>query len=346
MAQQFPAGGNSHRYPPRNVPQQPQQGQWGGQPQQPPAQWGAQPQQSPVQPGPQYPNASQQPRQFPQQGQWGGQQGSQTDDGQNGSDVIAKCATKGKFLDFRNNLIRCHDNDYAMLHGIGGAKYAAKSTIKMLMTDYTNSANVVVVSANITPELPYIIMNECMKNFGAPTVDISAMAAIVNQMMRESKLPPAPNGAAYLAVPEAAIQQLGSMLQGNNGSPVVGQDYSYRQERVNVYAQQNGFVPVSSLSITRTGMKGNSVAKLPWTVKISNFVAKPNPQQNGTTAYIGSTAQNQKEVFISVSDADMFRCMKRVCRFIEVWETALCEDLVRKANEQKEMERQQKNQRY
>lgn len=256
------------------------------------------------------------------------------------SDVIARAATKGKFLDFRNNLVMAYPQDYAMLHGTGGSKSARKSTIKAFMTDYSNPNNKVVVSANIPPELPYELIEICKKNMGVPTLDVTALNALVNNMSRETRLPPSGDGNEYLAIPSAAIQQLQDMLKGKNGVPAsAGADYSYHQERVNVYGQAGGLVPVSTVQINRQGMRGSDVSRLPWYVKISNFYAKASSQTNGTTAYVASSIQDMKEVYIVLSDSDMFRCMKRVARFIEVWEDTVCCGLVRQGLELKEQER-------
>ena len=324
--EQYPYRGPAMRYP-----NQAQAFPQNGQPQQP----FRPPQPMPPQAPPQVPQYQQYPQPGqPQQFQQGMNQQPRS------SDVIAKAAVRGKFLDFRNNLVHANVADYAMLHGIGGSKYAAKSTIKMMMTDYTDRNNVVVVAANIPPELPYEMMEVCMKNVGIPTLDVQALANCISMMARENKLPPSDNGMEYLAIPSAAIQQLQGLIQGKNGAPAsAGIDYNYRQERVNVYYQQDGLVPVSSLQISRSGLRGTEISRLPWSVKISNFYARPNPQQNGTTAYMSSTIQGKKEAFINLSDADMFRCMKRVTRFLEVWESAVCEQIVQQGLTERDRER-------
>lgn len=129
------------------------------------------------------------------------------------STTIAKTAAKGKFLDFRDNLISANPNDYAMVHGIGGAKYAARSTIKLLITDYTVQNNVKVVSANVSPEQIAYLLEVCRKNAGVSGQNPYAEATgIVAQMRRETVLPvgnPVNQAAEpILAVPAESLDKL------------------------------------------------------------------------------------------------------------------------------------------
>lgn len=129
------------------------------------------------------------------------------------STTIAKAAAKGKFLDFRDNLISANPNDYAMVHGIGGAKYAARSTIKLLITDYTVQNNVKVVSANVSPEQIAYLLEVCRKNAGVSGQNPYAEATgIVAQMRRETVLPvgnPVNQAAEpILAVPAESLDKL------------------------------------------------------------------------------------------------------------------------------------------
>ena len=101
-------------------------------------------------------------------------------------------------------------------------------------------------------------------------------------------------------------------------------DFSYRQERVNPYSRSNdGYVRVSVVSIQRKQFNAkNEVMKSPWSVNISNFEAAPNEQKNGTTSYRSNTKRNEVNLFIQVSDDDMWRCCYAVSHFITAWEMA------------------------
>lgn len=134
-----------------------------------------------------------------------------------------------------------------------------------------------------------------------------------------------------------------SVCQRNVGEipPQEKLNFSYKQERVNVYKKlDGGFVPVSTLVVQRQGVrKTGEVSQLPWSVQITNFEAKPNPQKNGTTSYVSSTARNKKEAFILMSDGDMFRCLYRVTRFLEMWELGCSLPIIRRAIAEKDAER-------
>ena len=89
------------------------------------------------------------------------------------------------------------------------------------------------------------------------------------------------------------------------------------------YKSNDGFVKVSVLSIQRKQFNSkNEVMKSPWIVSISNFEAFPNQQKNGTTSYQNNTKRNEINLFIQVSDDDMWRCLYAVSHFISVWEMA------------------------
>lgn len=257
-------------------------------------------------------------------GQWqNGQQGQENEQVQ---DIICRAATKNKFLDFRNNLVPAFPKDYAMMHGIGGAKYARKSTIKLYLTDYGVKPTV-CVSSNISPELPYELLDVCLKNRVTPTVDVAAISSTIARMRSESQLPPS-NGETYYAIPASALDYLGGLVKGTGDKPSAGVDYSYKQERVNVYAEQGGIAPVTSLVIERQGLRNGSKSMMPWYIKISSFKAKVNVQRNGTTSYVGGSAFDVKDAFINLSDADMLKCMVRITHFIDIWEQMECSPII------------------
>lgn len=148
-----------------------------------------------------------------------------------------------------------------------------------------------------------------------------------------------PNGpTVYVGVRKRIVDLLAQAL--SSAGQASGADFSYSQDRVNPYKEEHGFCPVSTLSITRSGLrKDGSVSQMPWYITIKNFRAKPVKQKNGMTSYNGSTIQDQKEAFILVSDFDMYRCAYRVVRFIELWEMSVGIPLIKAGLKQKEIER-------
>ncbi len=269
----------------------------------------------------------------------------QNEEGQRSfSDIIVRADSKGKILDFRNNLNLAYPEHYAMLQGVGGNGFAYSSGIAAFITDYskgTGEGNSITVKANLPPELFQQIGYICLRNTGSDIYsDGGATAGIISLLCKMSgAILNAINGSLLFCAgklkkgnDEQVLASFGSSLKGAKAAlmqsidttpPVFGRhtDFLYRQERVNVYATDNGFVPVSTVLIARQGIrKDGTVSQKPWTVKISNFMAKPVPHQNGTTAYDSASIKDRKEVFILLSDDDMHRCAYRVERFINVWE--------------------------
>lgn len=309
------------------------------------------------------------------------------------NDTVVQAAARGKFLDFRNNLVLATPEDYAMLHGAGGSKHAMKSTIKLLITDYSAGKDgSITVHTNVAPELIPYLLEVCRKNVTVASETakaaqpLSACALKVSKLLKADALPPN-NGVVYIPCPVLGLQELPS-LDGYNqqaaeqyaklqatalalapsqdgsqwvgipktdlaallealnppaegpATPNGGVNFSYRQERVNVYKQENGLVPVSVLAISREGTrKSGEVSRLPWTVKITQFKARPSQQKNGTTAYNSSSKQDVTEAFIALSDFDMYRCLHRTQRFIEVWESTYGPGLIVEGLRRKEEQR-------
>lgn len=296
------------------------------------------------------------------------------DPGPQHSSIIAKAAAKNKFLDFRNNLVPAWTSDYAMVHGIGGGKHAARSTIKLYITDYSAGAgNSTVVSANVGPDFIAYLAVVCEKNAGiadrpngdrpgqgsvgsviaqiragtllpagagpncSSTPVLAVPAELVKRLSQECPpelamlflqlqpfaLPSDGSGTDYVAVRQDVVELMASMA-AQKKDVANGMDFFNRQERVNVYRKEDGLVPVSVLTIARTGKrKDGSISRMPWSVKIQNFRARPIDQENGTTSYDPKSIQESAEAFVMLSDYDMFRCTYRVTRFIELWEMAV-----------------------
>lgn len=217
--------------------------------------------------------------------------------------IAAVYGGKKKVLDARNGLVLAYPDDYAALHGAGGSKHAPVSVIKLTLCDPSVTPSV-TVSANVPPDMFEVFADVAKQNMIQWNVPVQSGAGSVWSVFF-------PQGAPTETVP----------------LPMNG-DYAYSQVRVNTYkTDQNGYCPVTALTITRQGYyKGKR--NMPWTVKISAFKAQYNTAPNGTTSYIGSTAVEKKEVFIQISDEDFYKFTKRIDRFVRVWEHAMCEKQV------------------
>ena len=120
-------------------------------------------------------------------------------------------------------------------------------------------------------------------------------------------------------------------------------DYQYAMSKVNTYKKgTDGFAPVSMLTVTHDSVRQDGdLAMYPWVLKITNGDAKVIEQATGATTFDGKSMRNKVEVFIQVSDRDMYRMMYRVTRFIETWENAMCIPVIIEGENKKEAERQE-----
>ena len=154
--------------------------------------------------------------------------------------------------------------------------------------------------------------------------EVQEVRAFLDLAKQVSALPSDGSGNVFVPLPVSMVQQImACFISGSAGdsAPKGGEDFQYRQERVNSYRKEaNGLCPVSILTINRVGVRRTGeLSKLPWTVKIENFKA-PAVERGGMTSYNGRGIVEKREAFMSLSDYDMYRCMYRVERFIELWE--------------------------
>lgn len=254
--------------------------------------------------------------------------------------TIAKAASKNKFLDFRNALTLAFLEDYANLQGIGGGKHAPTSGIKLLIQD--NSSGSQKAQAIVPCFLIDKILEVCRRNAADMEYDGTTVAFQVDRIYKSffelvkgvksacgriikqkghANGPLADFGNAAREA-ESVYTDFQKFPATAYGKPYA--DFSYRQERVNPYSRSNdGYVRVSVVSIQRKQFNAkNEVMKSSWSVNISNFEAAPNEQKNGTTSYRSNTKRNEVNLFIQVSDDDMWRCCYAVSHFITAWEMA------------------------
>lgn len=239
------------------------------------------------------------------------------------STIIARADGRNKIIDFRDNLSLSDIKEYAMLHSAGGSKRGFKSTIKVVLCDYSaGTGNSVTVSANLEVDRIYHLMEAAKK---ALLSGGSTPAASVKEI--QSSITNAGTILRKVQGQEAktAVDKLLAAYKlVNNLESVESLDFSYKQDRVDVYRKNNGSAPVTILSISRTDKDRNgNKMRSPWCVKITNGTAPLKEQQNGTSSYVNSQLKVEKECFINLSDYDMFRCLNRVVRFIEIWENTM-----------------------
>lgn len=289
------------------------------------------------------------------------------------NNAIAKVHGKDKVLSFHDALIPALPQDYAHIHGYGGKKHAPVSGIKLQLCDYTNGTGEKSVTAavNLEPTMFARMAHIAESNMGeymAPMEGIWDTAVKAEQLQRSVLGTISAIIRGSVKVIAAAVKKetaldagLGRLLadskeglkapgpktdeNGNVLPPEMLQipltrDYLYTQTRVNSYkVDQQGFCPVSVLSIQRQGWYKGQARKNPWTIKVSNFEAMMKQSEKGTTSYERNSVRNKKDVYIQISDDDFYKACCAVDRFVRVWEMAVGPAAVKRALKEKEEER-------
>lgn len=266
------------------------------------------------------------------------------------SGVIARIDAKGKILDMRDQLVLAAVEDYSMMHGAGGAKHEFKSTIKFFITDYSDEKNSKTATANVGPEVISELLCVCEKTLGELYVPkpVNAEATNIALTMARSLLTTATKltdgeDAGKLVINEGSLVALGKQIsaavkelaQYNAGLITPAKPnvtYTHTQTRVHSFKTdpKDGKCPVELLSIYRQPfMTNGTVKQKPWTVKITKCRATPITHEKGTVTYNTNSVVDSSDVFIMVSDEDMYAACYRVSRYIEVWEMIHCIPRVR-----------------
>lgn len=251
--------------------------------------------------------------------------------------IIAKTNARDKVVDFRDNLVPSGPDAYAMLHGMGGSKHATKSTIKMMICDYTRGTgnNSVSVSANLTPDIIaylYKVSEEALLASVRPCITLSENGAKslrdaksqLTELYRALKGENAGLDTGEILKKIQAVGQIVGSLE-KEADAKAGPTLTYSQNRVNSYRiDANGMAPVTYLEIKRNGMRNGEKARYPWYLSIKTGIAKTVKQATGACSFDGKTFQKQAEAFINVDDESMHRMMSQCVHFISVWENAMC----------------------
>lgn len=289
--------------------------------------------------------------------------------------IIAKTNAKGKVIDFRDGLSLANQEDYAMMHGVGGEKHARTSVIKLTICDYTAGTGELskTVSANISPATCEKLFEVCKRNIGTLIID-NNLAPLVEQrdsnrkqnkiadmqfevLQHILKLAKAISNSAkqnHMPGVEVITDSLIAMFtkskehvlsQEDSPRPAALEvpchcDINYVQDRVHSSkAGADGYAPVQRLTITHnTYRQDGKLSMYPWMVKVVNGNARVKVSDIGATTFDPKTIRDTTEAFIVISDDDMFRCMNSVRHYIDVWEKFACIPLIKKGLAQREAE--------
>ena len=269
-----------------------------------------------------------------------------------------------KVVDFRDGLQRADIDHYARLHQPGGRKTAGyASVIRMVLTEADEDKKggkpahpSTTVRVNLEPHVPAMLLEVCKKTFGEQVLmDGGPMAEAVRQTTKIDAICGVLKGLitglskhiVFLAKDQGKPFSRESLTDLSHGlkegmagcksshllpeGPIPvksGIRYTYTQDKVDVYNGKDGVAPVSRLTITREPFRTKDgiceEARYPWTIKVTNGTAPFRETASGSTTFNGSQMTDVTEVFIQVSDADLFRMMNSVVKYIDCWEKAMC----------------------
>lgn len=258
------------------------------------------------------------------------------------SPVIAKIDAKGRVLDFRDGLSLASSNDFAMIHGAGGAKHARVSCIKMVACDYSagKGDKSVTVSANISVGVARKLYEIAKQRLVAPPVYSQALeitqqgktaaeAAYKKCRKAYGSLQAAIKSGQTNALTDvlneiaAAGSQANSAYTAITAKPVPAAQVEHEEVKVNPYAPKNekGKSYVTQLQISRQGFTKNGEPRnYTWFITITNGYANETKQALGGVSYDASSFEKTAEVQMTASDYDFFRVMSSVNAYISLFE--------------------------
>ena len=261
------------------------------------------------------------------------------------SKTITKTNGKDKVIDFRDNLVVANTQDYANIHGVGGKAHAPNSTIRCTICDFTKGKgeNSVTVSANIAVDVInrlYCVAEKQITNSEQENVLQITQESLNNFKQVYSALESAYKNGTEINV--KLLSKLGQrMINGLKGiSMTASGDFSYKQEKVDVYRKANGKAPVNKLIITRQRLrKDGQISNYPWDINIINGMARINEKEGVATTYNPPELSITGQAYINVNDADMYNMMYRIVSFIRIWENTVCIPMMQNGLQQREQER-------
>lgn len=106
----------------------------------------------------------------------------------------------------------------------------------------------------------------------------------------------------------------------------------------------NTFVKGTNLTIRHQCIKPGAdpaLSSYPWYIGLQEFEAKPSGRGQG---YDMKSMRNQRQLYINLGEEDMFRMMRAVTRYIELWEIAYGVPTLKNGRAMLEQERKNRNQ--
>jgi hypothetical protein len=248
--------------------------------------------------------------------------------------------------------VKAKQQDYANIHGIGGKDHAPNSGIGLTLCDYSRGKgeNSITVRYNIDvrdiDRLLCVVQAALTKTLG-----------LTEQMKAVREFATA-NGVLIgwlQSNHQPSLQEIGGIQQTLcNG--LMAQDPDNTNDRVLWHweVQKNNPYPsactwrdnVEYTPVTTVNFMYNPSKNYAWTIKVANYLAPINRQQNGASSHNNKGAIEKKEVMFPITTEDLYYALCDVSHYITLWENrmfrtidAMCNEKERRA----EAKRQQRN---
>jgi hypothetical protein len=242
---------------------------------------------------------------------------------------ISKINGKDKVMDFSDALIKALPKDYANLHGCGGRDHAPNSGIRLTCCDFTKGTGASSVTTSVI--LDVRLCDKLLNVVGAAVNGTLGMAEQLRAVKEFAQANGMVIGWMQAGHPPAYEQlvQLQQMLcnglmaqdpEGKSGNPVWSHSFQKNNPHKSACKLINGreFTPVSSLHLTYTPSRNYA-----WTIRVANFLAPINRQENGASSHNSKEAIEKKEVMISVTTDDLYEALCDVSHYIHTWEARM-----------------------
>ena len=241
-------------------------------------------------------------------------------DPQKPTKIITKAFARDAVVDFRDGLTVAKPEHYTMLHGYKGRegagkdKYAPNSVIKAYLCKFPKGKPSVNVQASIDMHMFYIFRraaeDRCVKSSKQKPDKLRALGSAVQELRSVSKT--VENQRALMLIGKLANAFEKYMEPTDR---YASQDFHWSESHPNPYnTDEAGNVFVQDILITH-----DTAYNIPWYIRITNSYAAKNEASRGRMNLKKGSKSPVGKADIHISDADMFRMMSDICRYIDVF---------------------------
>ena len=231
-----------------------------------------------------------------------------------------------KVIDFNDCLIAATPEDYANIHGRGGKNHNPNSTIGIVICDSSKGSPVTVSAKLNVRDIPMVYQAVMAVRLGTlgNSIQGQTVGKLAGILTGIKAIPKNQDGTR--SVPSTLLAEMDQLVSGLSAAG----NFSYVREKNNPYMVENGYAPVSRLTINHTPCKPNGEkSAYPWYIEVTDFKAPIQKGRNGTTMHKSTQAKDVRRGFINLSTEDFLSALESVLSYIRVWEDTVASETVR-----------------